>query len=144
MFEKGEEMVEWQKKADRKQAANQRVATNQKKPLKLAVGLRVLVEDKQGNNTLPGEIVGVRSERSCWVRMEGSDRIFLRNRRFLEKDPSFKTQQLNMLRWEGAHEGRSGGCPVKDSAAAEFSTRLSQKPALKGSAPAWEQGGHFC
>ena len=62
VFEKGEEMVEWQKKTERKQAANQRVATNQKKPFKLAVGLRVLVEDKQGNNTLPGEIVGERAQ----------------------------------------------------------------------------------
>ena len=104
VFEKGEEMIEWQKKTDRKRAA-----TNQRKPLKLTVGLRVLVEDKQGNNTLPGEIVGVRSQRSCWVRMEGSDRIFLRNRRFLEKDPSFNTQQLNMLRWQVEHEGLGEG-----------------------------------
>ena len=81
VYDKGEEIIEWQKKADKKQAANQRVATNQRKPLNLSVGLKVLVEDKQGNNTLPGEIVGVRSQRSCWVGMADSDRIFLRNRR---------------------------------------------------------------
>ena len=141
VFEKGEEMVEWQKKTDRKQAANQRVATNQRKPLKLTVGLRVLVEDKQGNNTLPGEIVGVRSQPSCWVRMEGSDRIFLRNRRFLEKDPSFNTQQLNMLRREVEHEGLGGRGPAEDSTAAEFSARLSQKPALRSSGVASQPGG---
>ena len=101
----------------------------------------MLVEDKQGNNTLPGEIVGVRSQRSCWVRMEGSDHIFLRNRRFLEKDPSFNTQQLNMLRREEAHEGLGGGGPAKDSAAAEFSARLSQKPALRSSGAASQPGG---
>ena len=73
--------------------------------------------------------------------MEGSDRIFLRNRRFLEKDPSFNTQQLNMLRREEAHEGLGGGGPVKDSAAAEFSARLSQKPTLKSSWAACQPGG---
>ena len=87
--EEEEETVEWQCKADRKVAANKRVATNQKKPLQLRVGLRVLVEDKEGNNTLPGEVVGVRSQRSCWVLMEGSGRTLLRNRKFLERNPSF-------------------------------------------------------
>ena len=87
--DKEEEKVEWQCKADRKEAANKRTAANQKKPLKLRAGLRVLVEDKEGNNTLPGEVVGVRSQRSCWVLMEGSGRTLLRNRRFLERDPSF-------------------------------------------------------
>ena len=85
-----EERMEWEVKTDRKEAANRRTATNQKKPLQLRVGLKVLVEDKQGNNTLPGEIVGVRSQRSCWVRME-SGRTLLRNRRFLVKDPTYQT-----------------------------------------------------
>ena len=139
VYEKGEEMIEWQKKADRKQAANRRVATNQRKPLKLSVGLRVLLEDKQGNNTLPGEIVGVRSQRSCWVRMEGSDRIFLRNRRFLVKDPSFNTQQLSMLRRHVEHEGLGG--PAEDSTAVELSTSLPQKPALRSNGVATQPGG---
>ena len=47
------------------------------------------MEDKEGNNTLPGEIVGVRSQRSCWVKMDDSGRTLLRNRKFLESDPSF-------------------------------------------------------
>ena len=95
--EEEEEGVEWQSKTDRKLAANRRTATNQKKPLKLRVGLRVLVEDKEGANTLPGEIVGVRSQRSCWVRMEGSGRTLLRNRKFLERDPSFQTDTPQVL-----------------------------------------------
>ena len=86
---KEEERIEWECKADRKEAANRRTATNQKKPLQLRVGLKVLVEDKEGNNTLPGEIVGVRSQRSCWVKMDDSGRTLLRNRKFLESDPSF-------------------------------------------------------
>ena len=45
-----------------------------------------------------------------------------------------------MLRWEGAHEGLSGGGPAKDSAAAEFSARLSQKPALKSSRAVFQPG----
>ena len=80
-----EERVEWECKADRKEAANRRTATNQKKPLQLRVGLRVLVEDKDGNNTLPGKIMGVRSQRSCWVKMD-SGRNLLRNRIFLVSD----------------------------------------------------------
>ena len=76
-----EERVEWECKADRKEAANRRTATNQKKPLQLRVGLRVLVEDKDGNNTLPGKIVGVRSQRSCWVKMD-LGRTIHRNRIF--------------------------------------------------------------
>ena len=96
IYDKGEEIIGWQKKADKKEAANKRVATNQRKPLNLSVGLKVLVEDKQGNNTLPGEVVGVRSQRSCWVRMTDSDRIFLRNRRFLVEDPAFNTSHVNM------------------------------------------------
>ena len=91
-----------------------------------------MVEDKQGNNTLPGEIVGVRSQRSCWVRMEGSDRIFLRNRRFLERDPSFNSQRLNMLRHEAEYEGMK---------AAEFSTRRAHKPTLRSSWAAAQPGG---
>ena len=61
------------------------------------MGLRVLVEDKEGNNTLPGEVVGVRSQRSCWVKMEGSGRTLLRNRKFLDRDPSFETAEPNVL-----------------------------------------------
>ena len=140
VYEKGEEMIEWQKKTDRKQAANQRVATNQRKPLKLTVGLRVLVEDKQGNNTLPGEIVGVRSQRSCWVRMEGSDRIFLRNRRFLVKDPSFNTQQLNMVRRHVEHEGGGFHCCGafhEPSSEAGFEEQRGGHPAW------WRQVCHF-
>ena len=133
VYDKGEEIIEWQKKADKKQAANQRVATNQRKPLNLSVGLKVILEDKQGNNTLPGEIVGVRSQRSCWVRMADSDRIFLRNRRFLVKDPAFNTQQLNMLRMKVENEGWGGESPVERSTAVEFSTSSPQKPALRSS-----------
>jgi hypothetical protein len=99
IFDKGEEILGWQKKEDRKEAANKRVATNQRKPLNLTVGLKVLVEDKQGNNTLPGEVVGVRSQRSCWVQMTDTDRIFLRNRKFLVEDPAFRTDHIiNMLK----------------------------------------------
>ena len=74
-----------EEEGDRKEAANRRTATNQKKPLQLRVGLRVLVEDKDGNNTLPGKIMGVRSQRSCWVKMD-SGRTLLRNRIFLVSD----------------------------------------------------------
>ena len=95
--DKEEEQVEWQCKADRKAAANERTATNQKKPLQLRVGLRVLVEDKEGNNTLSGEVIGVRSQRSCWVLMDGSGRTLLRNRKFLERDPSFASGSPQVL-----------------------------------------------
>ena len=77
----GEERVEWECKTDRKEAANRRTATNQKKPLQLRVGLRVLVEDKDRSNTLPGKIVGFRSQSSCWVKTD-SGRTLLRNRFF--------------------------------------------------------------
>ena len=148
VYDKGEEIIEWQKKADKKQAANQRVATNQRKPLNLSVGLKVLVEDKQGNNTLPGEIVGVRSQRSCWVGMADSDRIFLRNRRFLVKDPAFNTQQLNMLRMKVENEGWGGESPMERSTAVEFSTSSPQKPALRSSGggnqgASWRQVCYF-
>ena len=73
--------------------------------------------------------------------MEGSDRIFLRNRRFLEKDPSFNTQQLNMLRRQVEHEGLGGGGPAEDSTAAELSTSLPQKPALRSNGVATQPGG---
>ena len=73
--------------------------------------------------------------------MEGSDRIFLRNRRFLEKDPSFNTQQLNMLRREVEHEGLGGRGPAEDSTATEFSTSLPRKPALRSNGVATQPGG---
>ena len=135
VFDKGEEIIGWQKKADKQQAANKRVATNQRKPLNLSVGLKVLVEDKQGNNTLPGEIVGVRSQRSCWVRMTDSDRIFLRNRRFLVKDPTFNTSHVNMLKVKVAKEGEGGQSSV------EFSTGSPLRPVLRSSGAKVPRGG---
>ena len=68
--------------------------------------------------------------------MEGSDRIFLRNRRFLEKDPSFNTQQLNMLRREVEHEGLGGRGPAEDSTATEFSSEAGLEE-QRGGNPAW-------
>ena len=100
IYDKGEEIIGWQK---------------------------VLVEDKQGNNTLPGEVVGVPSQRSCWVRMTDSDRIFLRNRRFLVEDPAFKTSHVNMLKMTVANEGGGGRSSV------EFSTSSPLRPALRSS-----------
>ena len=35
--------------------------TNQRKPFNLSVGVKVLVEDKQGNNTLPGKLWGCKA-----------------------------------------------------------------------------------
>ena len=138
IFDKGEEIIGWQKKADKKEAANKRVATNQRKPVNLSVGLKVLVEDKQGNNTLPGEVVGVRSQRSCWVRMTDSDRIFLRNRRFLVEDPAFMTHVVNMLRMtvENGDGGDGGG-----RSSLEFSTSSPLRPALRSSGAKAPRGG---
>ena len=138
IYDKGEEIIGWQKKADKKEAANKRVATNQRKPLNLSVGLKVLVEDKQGNNTLPGEVVGVRSQRSCWVRMTDSDRIFLRNRRFLVEDPAFKTGHVNMLKMTVA-SGDGGGGGGRSSL--EFSTSSPLRPALRSSGAKVPRGG---
>ena len=129
IFDKGEEIIGWQKKEDRKEAANKRVATNQRKPLNLTVGLKVLVEDKQGNNTLPGEVVGVRSQRSCWVQMTDTDRIFLRNRKFLVEDPAFRTDHIiNMLKSTVA-SGEGGG----GDSCLEGSTSSHLRPALRRS-----------
>ena len=134
IFDKGEEILGWQKKEDRKEAANKRVATNQRKPLNLTVGLKVLVEDKQGNNTLPGEVVGVRSQRSCWVQMTDTDRIFLRNRKFLVEDPAFRTDHIiNMLKSAVASgDARRGEGGFGDSCL-EGSTSSQLRPALRRS-----------
>ena len=138
IFDKGEEIIGWQKKMDRKEAANKRVATNQRKPLNLTVGLKVLVEDKQGNNTLPGEVVGVRSQRSCWVQMTDTDRIFLRNRKFLVEDPAFKTNHINMLKLTVA-SGESGGGGGRSSL--DGSTSFLLRPALRSSGASAPRGG---
>ena len=54
-----EERVEWECKADRKEAANRRTATNQKKPLQLRVGLReqYLARKNRGGQE-PEELLG--------------------------------------------------------------------------------------
>ena len=132
IFDKGEEILAWQKKEDRKEAANKRVATNQRKPLNLTVGLKVLVEDKKGNNTLPGEVVGVRSQRSCWVQMTDTDRIFLRNRKFLVEDPAFRTDHIiNMLKSAVASGDARGGEGGFGDSCLEGSTSSHLRPALR-------------
>ena len=101
VWEAGEEVLEWEQKEKRKASALARVSGQLRKPLRLSVGLKVLCMDKEGVYSLPAEIVGVRSQRSCWVLMEDSGRTLLRNRKFLQADPSFAQPQVYSLKVGG-------------------------------------------
>ena len=52
------------------------------------IGDRILMQDSRSKEWIhPGEVVEIReSGRSYRVRLDGADRIYLRNRRFLRKD----------------------------------------------------------
>ena len=78
--------------------------------------------------------MGVRSQRSCWVQMTDTDRIFLRNRKFLVEDPAFRTDHfINMLKSAvasgDARRGEGGG----GGSCLEGSTSSRLRPALRRS-----------
>ena len=62
--------------------------------LHLEVGMRVLIQDKHGRFIIPGEVIQLRSKRSCYVRNLDSGNLMLRNRRFLRKDPAHQTPYI--------------------------------------------------
>ena len=106
VWEAGEEVLEWQQKERSKMSAQARVSERAKNPLRLSVGLKVLCMDKEGVYSLPGEVVGLRSQRSCWVHMEDSGRTLLRNRKFLQADPAFmKPQVYALTKSRGGNDG---------------------------------------
>ena len=85
--------------------------------------------------------MGVRSQRSCWVQMTDTDRIFLRNRKFLVEDPAFRTDHIiNMLKstvasGEGGGGGscQEGGEGGGGDSCLEGSTSSHLRPALRRS-----------
>ena len=113
VWEAGEEVLAWEEKEKRKEGAIARVAANNRKPLRLSVGLKVLCMDKEGVYSLPGEVVGLRSQRSCWVLMEDSGRTLLRNRKFLAADPTFAQPQVYSLKCNLGGDMEGGECANK-------------------------------
>ena len=129
VWEAGEEVLEWHQKEKRKESILARSSGQQRKPLRLSVGLKVLCMDKEGVYSLPGEIVGLRSQRSCWVLMEDSGRTLLRNRKFLQADPTFSQPKVySLVVEEGGNSAREEVCTRQGGAA------LSAKSILRGQA----------
>ena len=72
------------------------------------------------------------------MQMTDTDRIFLRNRKFLVEDPAFKTNHINMLKLTVA-SGESGGGGGRSSLDGSTSSLL--RPALRSSGARAPRGG---
>ena len=81
-------------KDKRSEDFNDKVSRFNPSVLHLEVGMRVLIQDKHGRFIIPGEVIQLRSKRSCYVRNLDSGNLMLRNRRFLRKDPAHQTPYI--------------------------------------------------
>ena len=96
-------------KLEAKERANLQTQRLDTSPMDLATGMKVIMRNSKTNKwDVKGEVISVRpGGRSCYIKLEGSNRTYLRNRRLLRVDPELQTvtEESFAISWTQAPQG---------------------------------------